>query len=102
MSVLNLAHALKRLSTGDLLDKQCLKKFFTKLGFIAAAVGVPWRTKDDVRNAEIISSQQQFLAGTLTNGTISKKHLYIRNFVTSASCISGKLNGREISAALEL
>ena len=92
--------ALKRLSTGNLLDKQCLEKFFTKVGPIAAAAGVSWRTNDDVRNAEIISSQKQVLEGTLTNGTISKKQLYIRNVVTSASCISGKLSGREISAAL--
>ena len=96
---------LKRIWTGDMTDpirKHCFAKFFDNVRFITAAVGVPWRTNDDNCNAQIVSSQDQFLAGTLTNGTILKNHNYVRNVLTSAACYRSKLSSRVIAITLGL
>ena len=50
---------------------KAIQKNFSSVWFIAASVDVPWRTKYDNCNAEIM--------GTITNGTISKKHIYLIN-----------------------
>jgi hypothetical protein len=67
---------------------------------IVSGVDISWRTEKDIENEVILNSIKCFLSGTVTNGTISKQQLYIRNVITSASCHTSNLSFRKVSEIL--
>ena len=85
------------------LKEQLFNKFIGNVGkIIRGEVGISLRTVDDEQNAEILASQKLFLSATLTDGSISKQHLYIRNVFSAASCFKNKLSRSRVAKKLGL